>query len=210
MFQLDCSCSKFTSRIEGQAAGPDEVDSCHVSVVPLARAAPQLPRCFPSCPGTKAGEDEDGFINLLLQAPVVDLRAVKGLSCAILGASLRKWPAHELGAWRLKKWAIRMAVHHFKELALRRGRGRGALEVLPSALLTEVLREVAVGYDRLLPSAAKNVRWELSLLPKAEKCLENTYEALTSPDLACGAGGISGGALAVRSEAPKMMWSAEK
>ena len=25
---------------------------------------------------------------------------------------------------------------------------RGALEVLPSALLTEVLREVAVGYDR--------------------------------------------------------------
>ena len=28
--------------------------------------------------------------------------------------------AHELGALRLKKWAIRMAVHHFKELALRR------------------------------------------------------------------------------------------
>lgn len=105
-----------------------------------------------------AGEDEDGFIHLLLQA-------------------------HELGALRLKKWAIRMAVHHFKELAL-----RGALEVLPSALLTEVLREVAVGYDRLLPSAAKGKRWELSLLPKAEKCLENTYEALTSPDLSCGAG----------------------
>lgn len=105
-----------------------------------------------------AGEDEDGFIHLLLQA-------------------------HELGALRLKKWAIRMAVHHFKELAL-----RGALEVLPSALLTEVLREVAVGYDRLLPSAAKGMRWELSLLPKAEKCLENTYEALTSPDLSCGAG----------------------
>lgn len=105
-----------------------------------------------------AGEDEDGFIHLLLQA-------------------------HELGALRLKKWAIRMAVHHFKELAL-----RGALEVLPSALLTEVLREVAVGYDRLLPSAAKGKRWELSLLPKAEKYLENTYEALTSPDLSCGAG----------------------
>ncbi|CAL1125996.1 unnamed protein product [Cladocopium goreaui] len=105
-----------------------------------------------------AGEDEDGFIHLLLQA-------------------------HELGALRLKTWAIRMAVHHFKELAL-----RGALEVLPSTLLTEVLREVAVGYDRLLPSAAKGMRWELSLLPKAEKCLENTYEALTSPDLSCGAG----------------------
>ena len=30
---------------------------------------------------------------------------------------------------------------------------------------------------RLLPSAAKGVPWELSLLPKAEKCLENTYEA---------------------------------
>ena len=27
--------------------------------------------------------------------------------------------AHELAALRLKKWAIRMAVHHFKELALR-------------------------------------------------------------------------------------------
>eukprot|EP00435_Cladocopium_sp_Y103_P004542 s3302_g1.t1 len=55
---------------------------------------------------------------------------------------LKNLQAHELGALRLKKWAIRMAVHHFKELAL-----RGALEVLPSALLTEVLREVAVGYD---------------------------------------------------------------
>lgn len=33
---------------------------------------------------------------------------------------------------------------------------------------------------RLLPSAAKGMRWELSLLPKAEKCLENSYEA-TSP-----------------------------
>lgn len=65
-----------------------------------------------------AGEDEDGFIHLLLQADA-------------------------LGAYRLKKWAMRMAVHHFKELAL-----KGALEVLPPKLLTELLKEVAVSYDR--------------------------------------------------------------
>ncbi|OLQ08540.1 hypothetical protein AK812_SmicGene7963 [Symbiodinium microadriaticum] len=97
----------------------------------------------------EAGEDEDEIIKLLVQA-------------------------HDLGALRLKQWALRMTVHHFKELAL-----RGALEVLPASLLTEVLREVAVGYDRLLPSAAKGLRWELSVLPQA---------ALTSADLSSGAG----------------------
>ena len=35
--------------------------------------------------------------------------------------------AHELGASRLKKWAIRMAVHHFKELALRSAGAVGAV-----------------------------------------------------------------------------------
>ena len=37
-----------------------------------------------------------------------------------LSCLFRCMEAHELGAVRLKKWAIRMAVHHFKELALRR------------------------------------------------------------------------------------------
>jgi len=45
--------------------------------------------------------------------------------------------AHELGAVRLKKWAIRMAVHHFKELALRRGeqidpRKKGVQKTVPN------------------------------------------------------------------------------
>lgn len=91
--------------------------------------------------------------------------------------------AHELGASRLKSRAMRAAVHRFKDLAL-----RGAFASLPSQLLTEVLRHVAVEYDRLLPSAAKGLRWELSMLPAPDGRLENTYEAVSSPDLSCGAG----------------------
>ncbi|CAJ1405264.1 unnamed protein product [Effrenium voratum] len=124
-----------------------------------------------------AGEDEDGFINLLLEAD-------------------------ELGATRLKKWAIRMTVHHFKDLAR-----RGDLAVLPAELLKEVFQEVAIVYDRVLPSAAKGMRWELTLLPKPEKCLENTAEALTSPDLsssagACGTSGCFRAALVATFEQP--------
>ena len=65
-----------------------------------------------------AAGDDDGVVQLLAQA-------------------------HHLGASRLKSWAMRMAVHHFKELAK-----RGALEVLEKELLTELLKEVAVSYDR--------------------------------------------------------------
>lgn len=91
--------------------------------------------------------------------------------------------AHALGASRLKRRAMRLAVHHFKDLAL-----RGAFEALSPLLLTEVLREVAVEYDCQLPSAAKGLRWELSMLPAPDGRLENTYEAVSSPDLSCGAG----------------------
>lgn len=91
--------------------------------------------------------------------------------------------ADALGASRLKSRAMRMAVHYFKELAL-----RGAFEILPPALLTELLRRVATEYDRSLPSAAKGKRWELSMLPAPDGRLENTYEAVSSPDLSCGAG----------------------
>lgn len=103
-------------------------------------------------------KEEDGFLTLLAQA-------------------------HLLGAWRLKARAMRLAVHHFKDLAL-----KGAFEALPPQLLTEVLKEVATEFDRLLPSAAKGLRWELSLLPLADSRLENTYEAVSSPDLSRGAG----------------------
>lgn len=91
--------------------------------------------------------------------------------------------ADELGASRLKSRAMRAAVHRFKDLAL-----RGTFVSLPPSLLTEVLRHVAVEYDRLLPSAAKGVPWELSMLPAPDGRLENTYEAVSSPDLSCGAG----------------------
>jgi len=91
--------------------------------------------------------------------------------------------AHALGASRLKRRAMQLAVHHFKDLAL-----RDAFEVLPAPLLNEVLRQVVAEYDYLLPSAAKGVRWELSLLPTPDGRLENTYEAVSSPDLSCGAG----------------------
>ncbi|CAE7598349.1 unnamed protein product, partial [Symbiodinium microadriaticum] len=134
----------------------DEGD-CSGGFLQLHDAA-TLRRACEAAAESAAGEDEDEIIKLLVQA-------------------------HDLGALRLKQWALRMTVHHFKELAL-----RGALEVLPASLLTEVLREVAVGYDRLLPSAAKGLRWELSVLPQADNGLENTYEALTSADLSSGAG----------------------
>jgi len=91
--------------------------------------------------------------------------------------------AHALGAGRLRESAMRLAVHYFKDLAL-----RGAFEALPPPLLTEVLRRVAIEYDNLLPSAAKGARWELSMLPAPDGRLENTYEAVSSPDLSCGAG----------------------
>ena len=91
--------------------------------------------------------------------------------------------ADELGNSRLKERAMRLAVHHFKDLAI-----RGAFEVLPPPLLTEVLKMVALEYDRLLPSAAKGIRWELSMLPAPDGRLENTYEAVSSTDLSCGAG----------------------
>jgi len=91
--------------------------------------------------------------------------------------------ADALGAVRLRSRAMCLAVHHFKDFAL-----RGALEVLPPRLLKEVLREVAVEFDCELPSAAKGQRWELSMLPAPDGRLENTYEAVSSPDLSCGAG----------------------
>merc|ERR1712151_391085 len=47
---------------------------------------------------------------------------------------------------------------------------------------------VAEEFDALLPSAAKGLRWELAMLPAPDDRLENTYEAVSSPDLACGAG----------------------
>lgn len=91
--------------------------------------------------------------------------------------------AHSLGATRLKQRAMHLAVHHFKDLAL-----RGAFESLPPPLLSEVLKAVAVEFDPVLPSAAKGQRWELSMLPAPDGRLENTYEALSSPDLSLGAG----------------------
>lgn len=103
-------------------------------------------------------DDDDAFLPLLIQA-------------------------HQLGAKRLKERAMSIAVCHFKDLA-----SRGAFEVLPMPLLMEVLREVSVKYDRLLPSTAKGLRWELSLLPAPDGQLENSYEAVSSPDLSCGAG----------------------
>lgn len=91
--------------------------------------------------------------------------------------------AHGLGAVRLKARVMRLAVHHFKELAL-----EGVFSSLPPPLLSEVLRLVVVEFDGALPSAARGQRWELSLLPAPDSRLKNTYEALTSPDLSCGAG----------------------
>eukprot|EP00927_Polykrikos_kofoidii_P043148 TRINITY_DN37209_c2_g1_i1.p1 TRINITY_DN37209_c2_g1~~TRINITY_DN37209_c2_g1_i1.p1 ORF type:complete len:677 (+),score=129.70 TRINITY_DN37209_c2_g1_i1:304-2334(+) len=91
--------------------------------------------------------------------------------------------AHGLGASRLKASAMRLAVHHFKDLA-----ARGAFECLPSSLLTEVLQHVAAEYDQLLPSAARGLKWELSMLPAPDDRLDNTFEAVSSADLSCGAG----------------------
>jgi len=91
--------------------------------------------------------------------------------------------AHALGAVRLKTRAMRLAVHHFKDLA-----ACGGLEGLPPYLVTEVLREVAAEYDHHLPSAAKGLQWELSVAPAPDGRLKNTYEAVSSPDLSCGAG----------------------
>jgi len=91
--------------------------------------------------------------------------------------------AHVLGASRLKARAMQLVVHHFKDLSL-----MGGFEGLPPPLLTEVLRAVAVEYDRSLPSAAKDLRWELSVLPAPDGRLENTYEAVSSSDLSRGAG----------------------
>merc|ERR1712136_395782 len=91
--------------------------------------------------------------------------------------------AHSLGASRLKARAMRLAVHHFKDLALRR-----SFESLPAPLLSEVLWHVATEYDHLLPSAARGLRWDLSMSPAPDGTLENTCEAVSSPDLSCGAG----------------------
>ena len=41
-----------------------------------------------------------------------------------------------------------------------------------------------------LPFAAKGIAWELSITPAADCHFENTYEALISPDLSCGAGAV--------------------
>lgn len=136
--------------------GGEQADECGGGYLQLHDAATLRQAC--EVAAESAVTDEDAFLTLLTQA-------------------------HCLGAARLKARAMRLAVHHFKDLAL-----RGALEVLPAPLLTEVLREVAVEYDKLLPSAAKGLRWELSMLPAPDGRLENTYEAVSSPDLSCGAG----------------------
>lgn len=94
--------------------------------------------------------------------------------------------ADALGAARLKERMMQLAVHHFKDLAF-----RDAFESLPRRLLSEVLRAVAVEYDRVLPSAAKGVSWELSVAPKPLARLDNTYAAVSSTDLSCGAGACS-------------------
>lgn len=140
--------------------------------------------------GEHSGEDvnggDRGYLQLHDVAPLrLACEVAAERACAAEGSGFLSLlaQAHALGAQRLKARAMRLAVHHFKDIALHGGFG-----CLPPPLLTEVLRLVAVEYDRSLPSAAKGLKWELSMLPAPDGRLENTYEAVNSPDLSCGAG----------------------
>jgi len=93
--------------------------------------------------------------------------------------------ADSLGLPRLKRRALHLTIHHFKDLAL-----TGKFAALPPLLLNEVLKAFAHEFDPILPSAATGQRWKLGLQPVPDTQLKNTFEALINTDLSLGAGAM--------------------